>query len=89
MSGIDRTGAECIAEGNGATGALEWTEINYYYAIHASAALDQEKEEELESMIYILIQTAILWCTLPETIPIDVDGSNRKLHEFLESVKCK
>ena len=89
VSTIDKTYAQCIAGDSNGAGPVSWTEINYYYAIHASSAVDQEKEEDLESMLYMLIQTAILWCTLPKTPTIDVSGAGRKLHELVESEKCE
>jgi hypothetical protein len=87
---IDRTDAECIVGAQDGSGAIGWTEINYYYAIHATSALDQEKENDLQSLLYMMIQTAILWCTLPGGIPVDVsrDGG-RKLREFLRSKECE
>ncbi len=89
VSNIDRTDAQCIAGENGATGAVAWTEINYYYAIHASSAVDQEKEDDLESMLYMLIQTAILWCTLPNVVVVDVSGGSRKIRKLLKSEECE
>lgn len=89
VSTIDRTYAQCIAGDNGATGTVAWTEINYYYVIHASAALDQEREDDLESMLYMLIQTAILWCTLPQAAAIDVGRGGRKFRQLLESKQCE
>lgn len=88
VDAIDRTYAEC-SQTNGATGAVEWTEINYYYAIHATAGLDQEKERELETLLYMLIQSAILWCTLPEQDAIDLGDGGRKLRDLLQSQQCK
>ena len=90
VSTIDTTLAKCIAGGENASGGqVTWTEINYYYTIEASAAVDQEEEDDLESVLYMLIQTAILWCTLPTAPPIDVSGANRKLGELFKSEKCE
>ena len=89
VSTIDRTYAQCIAGGESHGGPVSWTEINYYYTIEASSAVDQEKEDDLESILYMLIQTAILWCTLPKPQAIDVSGSGRKLLSFVESEECE
>jgi len=89
VSTIDKANAQCIAGQNTDGGPVTWTEINYYYTIEASSAVDQEKEEDLESVLYMLIQTAILWCTLPKAPTIDISGSGRKLYELVESEKCE
>jgi hypothetical protein len=90
VGGIDRTQAECIVGASDGSGPVEWTEINYYYAIHANAALDQVKEEDLQSLLYMMIQTAILWCTLPGGAAVDVgrDGG-RQLRALLRSNECE
>eukprot|EP00934_Nitzschia_sp_Nitz4_P007504 Nitzschia sp. Nitz4//scaffold75_size92586//38763//39896//NITZ4_004852-RA/size92586-exonerate_est2genome-gene-0.72-mRNA-1//-1//CDS//3329557696//7494//frame0 len=80
VSEFDGLEAECNAAGNGATGTVAWTEINYYYSIHSSAALTSDVEAELESYLYAFIQSAILWCTLPENNQIE-----RKMSEALRS----
>ena len=85
---VDRTFAECKAE-NGATGSVEWTEVKFFYAIHATSAIDQEKEQALEDLTFFLIQSAILWCTLPEQAGIDLGDGGRKLRELLKSTECK
>lgn len=91
VAGVDRSGAVCLAGENGATGPVNWTEINYYYVIHASSAVDGMKEEDLESMMWMLIQMAILWCTLPPAIGVDISrsGGGRKLRELVGSEECK
>ena len=96
VSGIDRTNAECVVGLNAAafsgSGVIQWNEFNFYYAIHASAALDQEKEDELQELLFMMIQNAILWCTLPASPPIDVnrDGDRRlNYQELLQTEECK
>lgn len=79
--------AECDAE-NGATGPVTWTEVQFFYAIHATAALDQIKEQAIEDMTFNLIQTAVLWCTLPQQTGIDVGNQGRKFRELLRSHEC-
>ena len=89
---IDSTEAECIVGGakDETNEAVAWTEFNFYYAIHATAALDQEKEDDLQSLLYMMIQTAILWCTIPEPIPVEVSGTGGKgFRQLLESKECK
>jgi len=85
---VDRTYAECKAK-NGATGSVEWTEVKFFYAIHATSAVDQMKEQALEDLTFFLIQSAILWCTLPEQAGIDLGNGGRKLRELLKSTECK
>lgn len=89
VSQIDRTDAVCISDSNGATGPTAYTAINFYYAVHSISGAEDFKLEDLEAIVYALIQTSILWCTLPDTPGIDVGGGGRKLRELLKSDQCK
>jgi len=91
VASIDQASAQCIVGGNEGTGPVTWTEVDYYYAIYASSAVDQTKETDLQSILWSLIQTSVLWCTLPPSTPINVGNSTggRKLQELMESDKCE
>jgi hypothetical protein len=89
VDAIDQTLAECTAA-NDATGATELTKVNYFYAVHATSALDQRKLFALENMLFSLIQSTVLWCTMPEQSGIDLgaDGGQR-FRQLVQSQECK
>jgi hypothetical protein len=89
VSELDQTGATCAVEPPDSSVSTGLTYIQYYYAIESTDTVISDKIEELESTLFILISTAIMWCTQASGLPVDVGGSNRKLVEAMQSPECK
>ena len=90
---LSNTDRECLPVKNDAWGLTYYTPITYFYTIQSNSPITDDKKEELEDLLYMIIQSAILWCTLPDYNPVvDISRSangDRKLREFLTSEKCK
>jgi hypothetical protein len=87
VSQIDQTGASCAAMSSNSSVSTKLTFIQYYYAIESTAAVPSTKIVDLESILFVLISTAIMWCTQAAEPSVNVGG--RKLVEVMQSPECK
>lgn len=87
VSQIDISDATCMATTESPDTGFGLTSIQFYYAIESSETVEKSQLLELESILFVLISTGILWCTLPAAPPVDI--GNRLLSDIVGDSRRK
>jgi hypothetical protein len=89
VSGLDMSNANCMATTENPDTAIGLTTIQFYYAIESSSPVENSLILELESILFVLISTNILWCTQPKEPAVNIGGGRRMLSDIFEDPRCK
>ena len=88
VNDLDLDSAECKATTETPGTGTGLTDIRFYYAIESDSPVKINEVRVMESVMFVLISTGILWCTMPNN-PIDVNNANRMLSDVEHNPRCK
>ena len=77
VSKLDLSDASCVASTETPNSSIALTSIKFYYSIESDVAVDDLTK--LESILFVLISTGVLWCVSSGDSFVSFGDGNRRL----------